>query len=914
MQRFIDLKVGSKLMIGFGVILIFIVAVSTTAFLSIKTLISSFEHIDHTHEVIETSELLQTTIVDMETGLRGFIITADENFLDPYYSGKADFIQLMQHGLELTEKSSFQQNRWNELNEMHQQWVADWAEPEIDKRKKVVVRDYQQTKLDKRLAEIEQSQVIDVLSDRIKQLRQKVSNKAIVEQSLFNELLITLFSLKTSGQVLLVVRDENAHQHFEQNKRQYSDILHQLIGRVPHLSRQLTQFDSDVKEWLNAEVDQPLKDLETFAQDFPVDLMDIIADLSSGEGKYIVDAMRIVIEDIINVEKLQIIERSQTQQEVADFATQFTLIGTLVSFIFGLLVAWFVSRSIVNPMNELKCVVNEISETGDLSKKVEYASKDEVGQSISALNGLLNQLKTAKEDASFYQLMIESTQDPVFLVNSATGETLYVNEAAIQLLKLSRKELLSLKLNDWLPNLYLDQIESHIDSSLPKTRKRLETELVSKQGIAVPVELSVNQTEYKGQMCYFGFFQDISERKQHETDLIEAKELAEYANNSKSDFLARMSHELRTPMNAILGFGQLLKMADDGFNQMQKDSVDHILRGGDHLLDLINEVLDIAKVDTGKMVLSIENIHVKDAVESALLLVTPLVSAKMIKLDVEQPTFDYLVRADLQRLKQVLMNLLSNAVKYNHLQGLVSLSYDVVHGSEERVEDYLKISITDSGFGIKEQDLKKVFEPFQRMDNENTEIEGTGIGLTITKKIIELMGGHVGFSSEYGKGSTFWVEMPLVIMEVTEEQVHEHVYEVIGDSEVDKVTEERTILYVEDNATNLDLVRNIINIMDGYTLLAATSAEEGIQTALEHQPDLILMDIDLPGMNGFQALEILMSDPKTQAIPVIALSAHAMKEHVHKGKMSKFKSYLTKPIDIKELIKTLDEYTTDKDN
>ncbi|MDG4867841.1 response regulator [Guyparkeria sp. 1SP6A2] len=393
-----------------------------------------------------------------------------------------------------------------------------------------------------------------------------------------------------------------------------------------------------------------------------------------------------------------------------------------------------------------------------------------------------------------------------------------------------------------------------------------------------------------------GTVQDVTERVEFEQALVAAREEADRANQAKSEFLSSMSHELRTPMNAILGFGQLMEY-DDTLPDEHRDSVDEILKAGNHLLELISEVLDLAKVESGSIDLSIEPVEVCSVVEECLALIHPLAAKRSIRLS-HQGLEGMAVRADRMRLKQVLLNLLSNAIKYNRDGGSVRL--EVLYAGEDR----LCIQVVDSGKGIPADKLADLFEPFNRVGAEAGETEGTGIGLTITRRIVEMMGGSVDVKSEVGVGSTFWIELPLETLAETgqlpvgtEDGGHASV---AADGQV-----EHTVLYIEDNPSNIKLIAQLLGRIPHINLFTAHTPELGIELALARQPDLILLDINMPGMDGYEVLEVLQAETSLKNVPVIAITANAMPRDVQRGQAAGFADYLTKPLDVAKFLETV---------
>jgi CheY-like chemotaxis protein len=394
---------------------------------------------------------------------------------------------------------------------------------------------------------------------------------------------------------------------------------------------------------------------------------------------------------------------------------------------------------------------------------------------------------------------------------------------------------------------------------------------------------------------------DNSARRLAEEQLKLAMHTANTASQAKSEFLSRMSHELRTPLNAILGFAQLIESGTPAPTPRQKHSVDQILKGGWYLLDLINEVLDLALVESGRLVLSNEPIAVMEIMHECRTMIEPQATAHGIRISFDTQKLPLYVFADRIRVKQVLINLLMNAIKYNRVGGTVSVDFAM------RPNNILRISVRDSGVGMTPEQQAQLFQPFNRLGKEGSSEEGTGIGLVVTKRLMELMGGEIGVVSAAGVGSVFWIELALTVRaELTPEDA-KNAELPPSENEGDGTDQKRyTVLYVEDNPANLDLVQQILARRSNVRLLSAATASIGIEFARAHQPDVILMDINLPGLSGIDAMKILHAGAHTAHIPIVALSANAVPRDIEHGLQAGFHDYITKPIKVSAFLQSLD--------
>ena len=426
-----------------------------------------------------------------------------------------------------------------------------------------------------------------------------------------------------------------------------------------------------------------------------------------------------------------------------------------------------------------------------------------------------------------------------------------------------------------------------------------ELTYICKDGSRFPAIISITalRDDYGDIIGYLLIGTDNSVRKRVERELNEAVAKADKANRAKSDFLSSMSHELRTPLNAILGFAQLVETGTPAPTITQKRNLDQILKAGWYLLDLINEILDLALIESGRLTLSCESVLLADVMLECRAMIEP--QAQKRGLGMAFPTFvaPYYVKADRTRLKQVLINLLFNAIKYNKQGGAVSVEYALVAPSS------MRISICDTGLGLSAEQLSQLFQPFNRLGKESSTEEGTGIGLVVTKRLVDLMDGRIGAESTVGKGSVFWVEFRL-----TSAPQHALVdTRIAGPSPLADDSARHTLLYIEDNPANLELVEQIIARRSDLRLLTASDGGLGIEFARTYLPEIILMDINLPGINGIDAMKILHAEPATAHIPIIALSANAVPHDIERGREAGFFNYITKPIKVGEFMDALDE-------
>jgi PAS domain S-box-containing protein len=521
------------------------------------------------------------------------------------------------------------------------------------------------------------------------------------------------------------------------------------------------------------------------------------------------------------------------------------------------------------------------------------------------------QLDQRLRDQQFYtRSLIESSIDAL-MTTDPRGIITDVNQQMEALTGCTRDELIGAPFKDYFTD--PDRAEAGIKRVLTGS-KVTDYELTARARDGKETVVSYNATTFHDRdrklQGVFAAARDVTERKRFERTLQEnnvelerARAAAEKANLAKSDFLSSMSHELRSPLNAILGFAQLINSDSPPPTSSQTASIDQILHAGWYLLDLINEILDLAQIESGKLALSREPTSLAEVMLECQAMIEPQGQKRGIKMTFPLLGIPYFVDADRTRLKQVLINLLSNAIKYNQPNGTVVVDCALL-AMKGNTAERVRISVRDTGAGLPPDMLMQLFQPFNRLGQERSTEEGTGIGLVMSKRLVEMMGGLIGVESTVGLGSVFWFELnstaePKLELDTAQPAA-------MAPEQIQSGAPLRTLLYVEDNPANLKLIEQLIARRHDIRLLSARDGNLGIQLARDHQPDVILMDINLPGISGVEALKILREDPATAHIPVVALSANAMPRDIQKGLQAGFFRYLTKPIRVGEFMDTLE--------
>jgi PAS domain S-box-containing protein len=494
-----------------------------------------------------------------------------------------------------------------------------------------------------------------------------------------------------------------------------------------------------------------------------------------------------------------------------------------------------------------------------------------------------------------FRELLDAAADGI-LVTDQRGTIVLANAECERMFGYDRGELVGQPVHVLVPDEQRGVHPGHVERyhTAPRVREMgsgLELSGRRRDGSMFPVEISLSPMTHAGGRLVVAGIRDVTERRQIERELRKASA-------AKSEFLSSMSHELRTPLNAVIGFAQLLdRDRKQPLTERQRDRLQHVLRGGEHLLRLIDDVLDLARIEAGRIPISCEPVVLGDVLAEVVATLEPMAARAGIRLELAPaPPGLRRVVADRTRLAQILMNFGSNAIKYGRAGGHVRFE-PALDGERAR------ITVVDDGLGIPLDKQARLFEPFQRAGQEAGSIEGTGIGLAISKRLAELIGGGVGFTSEPGRGSAFWVEVAVAATadEPTRDRRDARVEPAVAAGET-----RHKVVYIEDNPSNIAFMREVMADLPGVELYTAPTAEIGIELVRAHRPAVVLMDINLPGMSGLEAVAQLRRWPETAAIPVVGLSAAALARDTARAAESGFYRYLTKPVDLTELLEVLD--------
>ncbi len=618
---------------------------------------------------------------------------------------------------------------------------------------------------------------------------------------------------------------------------------------------------------------------------------------ASGQGRQLMDAIRAEIAGYIVIEEAALAGYDSELQSNMRHLFALIVAASLLTFLLALSFAWLFYRDTQHRLKQLLHV-----ETRQLLERQKVLNKHlaEANRTLHISEGRL-------------AVTLNSIGDAV-MATDAEGRVTLMNPLAERLTGWTRDEAVGRPVDEIF---HIISQDTRLPSMIP-VRDTLEhgtvqglanhTILIARDGGECDIADSCAPIRDPGGRIVGAVlvFRDVTERQRLDHALLEknreletARAVADKANLAKSEFLSNMSHELRTPLSAILGFAQLMESGTPPPTATQKRSIDQILKAGWYLLDLINEILDLALIESGRLSLSMEPMSLPDILHECEIMIEPQAQKRGISLHFPSFEATCYIKADRTRVKQILANLLSNAIKYNSVHGAVVVDF-VIDGSSS-----VRVSVSDAGAGLTPVQIAQLFQPFNRLGQETNTEQGTGIGLVMSKRLVELMGGTIGVTSTPGRGSVFWIELNLAAEP-----------RAVADTEAPAAparpllpanTGVRTLLYVEDNPANLMLVEDLIARRPDIRMLSALDGIRGVEMAHATHPDVILMDINLPGISGIDALHILKADNATAHIPVVALSANAMPRDIERGLAAGFFRYLTKPIKVNEFMATIDE-------
>jgi len=929
--------VKTKLYLGVVFPLILIAILSLISYSTINRLIETIQWVEHTHNVIQQAQKIEKSIIDMETGERGFLITGKDAFLEPYYKGLENQKKFLLEAKQLVNDNPSQSLLLDKIERKVELWQDMAALPEINNRKKfdqgliaqseiqieaeigkdimdslrILLDEFKTNESDLlKTREAESSLMVDnvlfnlvwgtilvalliiltmsrmaksivnPLTDLV-DLSSKVkkgdlsARGQVTRDDEFGILVTTINSMLDSLQAYTIKQDKTESE-LREHKNHLEDLVSkktkQLLFRENALNEHAIVSITDIKGRITF-ANEKFEQISQYSQDEILGQNHRIIKSDFHPDSFFKDMWQTIANGHV--------WHGDIQNKAKD--------GSL----------YWVSSTFVPQLNEQGKPEQYISIRTDVTniKKLEQ-------QQLQANDLLLAEQEITSQSAKRLDTIIETAMDASIQID-ANGLIIGWNVRAEEIFGWLKGDAIGREMQTLIiPEQYRKQHLKGIKRCLVTGESSLfntptEITALNSKGIEFPIEISVSIVNYNNEYQFSAFIRDLTQQKEYEKSILDSQNEANKANKAKSEFLSSMSHELRTPLNAILGFGQLLDSdIKQPLTKDQKDNVGTILSSGYHLLNLVNDILDLSTIEAGQLDVSIEPIHLIELIADIKSLMGPIATKATVQFNIESKQ-DLLVLADYTKLKQVLINLISNAIKYNTQNGCVTINWASTN------QNTLKLNIIDTGIGVPTAKQGKVFSAFNRLGQEISGIEGTGIGLVVTKDLIELMDGTIGFDSTEGKGSTFWLELPLAekqsveVVRSVESEAKDTISEISnGDS--------KQVLYVEDNPANRRLMQSIFKRLP-HTLTMAESGEIGMQSALEHDFDLILMDINLPGIDGKEVTTQLRESEYYKNKAIIAVSAAAMSHNIQSAE-GLFDDYITKPVDIKELINLLNKH------